>query len=103
MTPNVRHARDIPDAIFLEAVRAVTPPWSTHAMIWDLCAELERQGFDAGPMYSGHPQRAVPEKIVRAKVLRLMRRELMDGCACGCRDDFEVTAAGQRYLEGSAA
>jgi len=30
----------------------------------------------------------VPPKVLLAKARRLIRREVIDGCACGCRGDF---------------
>jgi len=32
----------------------------------------------------------VPEKIVYAKLRRLVKRGLLTGCPCGCRGDYEV-------------
>lgn len=31
---------------------------------------------------------AFPPKVVMAKLRSMIRRGLMDGCACGCRGDF---------------
>lgn len=94
-------ASDIPDNVFLEIVREfnegrapdehfpervawpgtsiefVIPAWTLTggrwATVWDM---EERLG--------------APTKIVLAKARSLIRRGLMDGCACGCRGDFEV-------------
>lgn len=33
---------------------------------------------------------AAPSNLVRAKLDRLVRRRLVDGCACGCRGDFMI-------------
>jgi hypothetical protein len=41
----------------------------------------------------------VPYKVVLAKVRSLKRRGLLDGCTCGCRGDFEMTAAGIAHLQ----
>jgi hypothetical protein len=30
----------------------------------------------------------VPPKVLRAKVRKLIRRGVIDGCACGCRGEF---------------
>jgi hypothetical protein len=40
----------------------------------------------------------VPEKLVLGKMRMLMRRKLVDGCGCGCRGDFEITAKGLALL-----
>lgn len=39
-----------------------------------------------------------PEKLVLGKMRMLMRRDLVDGCACGCRGDFEITQKGLDFL-----
>ena len=35
-----------------------------------------------------------PEKIVHAKLNKLIRRGLVDGCTCGCRGDYVITSKG---------
>jgi hypothetical protein len=68
-------AKDISDEAFLAAVQGATRgPWATR---WDVTAALE-----------------APEKVVLAKARKLIRRGLLDGCACGCRGDFQVPAQG---------
>lgn len=39
-----------------------------------------------------------PDKLVLAKMRRLMERGLVDGCGCGCRGDFTITEEGIAYL-----
>jgi hypothetical protein len=36
-----------------------------------------------------------PDALVHAKMRRLIRRGLVDGCDCGCRGDFELTEKGE--------
>ena len=36
-----------------------------------------------------------PFKVVAAKLSRLLHRKLVTGCDCGCRGDWELTAAGR--------
>ena len=36
----------------------------------------------------------VPDKVVLAKMRKLIRRGLVDGCPCGCRGDFVITKKG---------
>lgn len=38
------------------------------------------------------------EKIVMAKVEKLIRRGMLDGCTCGCRGDFVIAAVGDAML-----
>jgi hypothetical protein len=96
-------AADISDGSFLDAVRTVhrerwgnNPQW-IGASIWDIAAVL-----DGHPEWCGGAEATdgvsvqIPEKIVRAKAKRLVRRGLIDGCACGCRGDFLIKADGGR-------
>jgi hypothetical protein len=39
-------------------------------------------------------------EVALAKMRALIRRGLVDGCRCGCRGDFEITAAGRAVLRG---
>lgn len=42
----------------------------------------------------------VPDKLVLAKMQKLIDRGLVDGCTCGCRGDFELTEKGRDVVEG---
>jgi hypothetical protein len=69
-------AKDIIDDVALAAIVACrgrngVPSWAT---LWDIQAEL--------PTF--------PPKVVLAKLRSMVRRGLIDGCACGCRGDFEI-------------
>ncbi len=44
----------------------------------------------------------VPSKVVAAKLSQLLKRDLISGCDCGCRGDWELLQAG-RELAGIAA
>lgn len=39
-----------------------------------------------------------PFKVVASKLSRLLKRRLVTGCDCGCRGDWELTAAGYEFL-----
>ena len=39
-----------------------------------------------------------PERVLLAKLRRLVRRGLLDGCPCGCRGDFTITEKGRALL-----
>lgn len=41
----------------------------------------------------------IGEKLVLAKMGMLIRRNLVTGCACGCRGDFYLTEKGKQHLE----
>ncbi len=40
----------------------------------------------------------MPPKVVLAKLSALVKRGFLDGCCCGCRGDFELTAKGSEAL-----
>ena len=46
----------------------------------------------------GHELWEYPEKVLLAKLKSLVRRGLLDGCACGCRGDFTITKKGRAVL-----
>jgi hypothetical protein len=69
--------KDIPDGVFLNAVRRAGEP-GRWRMRWNVREVLEAE---IGP---------VPENLFMAKARKLIARGLMDGCACGCRGDFEL-------------
>lgn len=70
----VLQAKDIPDADFYEAIRSV----NEHRGGWAHTGDLVEAFPDA------------PIKVLIAKAAALIKRGLIDGCACGCRGDFEV-------------
>lgn len=42
----------------------------------------------------------VPDKLLLAKMAGLGNRGLVDGCFCGCRGDYVLTAKGREVIEG---
>lgn len=64
---------DIPDEAFLAAVQAVHNSTGMWAYVHQLAEALD-----------------VPHKLVLSKARRLINRGVLDGCACGCRGDFEI-------------
>lgn len=94
-----RHARDIPDALFLEAIKVASRERAeAHgrlrflgAIRWDIEAVLA----------TGHIKErvedfpGVPSKVVLAKAKRLINRKVISGCDCGCRGDFEIVGEEQ--------
>ena len=79
-------AADIPDELFLRGVRELRQVPLVHGhedygwvMRWDLDTWLADQlGVD------------MPWKVTLAKARKLIKRGLLDGCACGCRGDFVI-------------
>lgn len=43
--------------------------------------------------------KSVSDKFVRAKMNKLIRRGLVEGCICGCRGDYKITEKGRQFLE----
>ena len=90
-------AADITDDAFLAAVIEVAfirtelyGPWGIGSSRWDVAAVLAGHPEDV----AGSPQdySNMPDKVVLAKARKLIKRGLVDGCACGCRGDFTVLA-----------
>lgn len=76
--------KNIPDARILEYLRT-----NGKCFVWD----------KLGPeIYSAFPQ-GTPNRVVMAKMRRLIERGLVSGCACGCRGDFELTEKGRKLLK----
>lgn len=95
--------KDIPDAMLLQLVVDVSRTrnrWAPtmHLPRWVFLTELQEHLGAAG--VRGIPDGPeAPYNLVRAKCARLIQRTLLDGCACGCRGDFELTETGRQYLE----
>lgn len=105
-----RHARDIPDDVFLAAVTRAADirlfergkhdestmrwyreyPEHKSATCWDVATVLSGQGELVGTDQSTHDWPGVPPKVVLAKAQRLINRGMLTGCTCGCRGDFGV-------------
>jgi hypothetical protein len=82
-TLQIKH---VPDLAFLLTVDALSTTKEVGTMQWVYIFDLER----VMPW--------LPTKVIRAKARRLIRRGLLDGCPCGCRGDFVLTAVGEQYI-----
>ena len=98
-TPPVdyQHARDIPDDVFLDAIRATRheykpgtmPSGNDHGSATRWHVDMHLGGLDhTDTLVSDVP--GVPAKVTLAKARRLIKRGLIDGCACGCRGDYQI-------------
>jgi hypothetical protein len=77
--------KDIPDLPILEFLARNPGKWHN----WYFKDERDvTQVMPAG----------TPEKLVLAKMRMLMRRGFVEGCACGCRGDFEITPKGLAHI-----
>lgn len=69
-------AKDITDETMLTALAATrgrngVPQWSS---LWDVQRHMS----------------TIPGKVVLAKLRSMIRRKVIEGCACGCRGDFQL-------------
>lgn len=81
MTGAPRQCKDIPDEPILQFLAKRPGEWHN----WYFGDEKD--------VHLAMPK-DTPERLVLAKMRRLMQRGLVDGCDCGCRGDFEITAKG---------
>ena len=95
---DVEATMTITDDAFLAAIDEVIRlrseeeerPWIVGASRWDIAAVLAGHLADVGTTPVDYP--TMPEGVVLAKARKLILRGLVDGCACGCRGDFERMA-----------
>lgn len=78
-------AKDVPEQAILEAV--ANPRLSIGISRWDIADVVT--GF--------------PERVLLAKLRAMVKRKLINGCACGCRGDFSIAPLGRAVLEQRAA
>lgn len=73
------NASDIQAAIecVIRCKSTPTQPWTIGASRWEI--------------HEFFPN--VPEKVLLAKLSKMVRRGKLMGCACGCRGDFNVALA----------
>lgn len=78
---------DIPDQAIIDAINQCidekTIEYGSQALwahIWDLTPKFPE----------------FPERLVRAKLYKMIRAKKISGCTCGCRGDFEVIGQ-ERY------
>jgi hypothetical protein len=77
--------KDIPDIPILEFLARNTTVFHT----WRDWGERDvKRAMPAG----------TPEKLALAKMRQLIKRKLVNGCACGCRGDFHIAPCGIAYL-----
>lgn len=92
--PPRRQCKDIPDVDVLKYLEGV--PVDKYG--WRVgCFWFEPGKY--GPSLRDVPSlRDAPDKLLLAKMRRLISRGLVDGCTCGCRGDFEITQKGLNFL-----
>lgn len=69
-------AKDIPDEKALDAIRSTKGKWGVPdwSMTGDIQANLNQY----------------PPKVVLAKLKSLVKRQVIGGCACGCKGNFYI-------------
>jgi hypothetical protein len=89
--------KDIPDRPIVQFIADLQGNWGTwFSWIDDATGDLvipENSVVKAMPNGAG-----LPDKLVLAKIARLMKRGLIDGCPCGCRGDYELTSKGREFI-----
>jgi hypothetical protein len=78
--------KDIPDEPVLRFVGSHQGKWCT----WG-------ESFHMPSVQDAMPS-GTPGKLQLAKMRMLMERGLVDGCGCGCRGDFVLTAMGRAAI-----
>ena len=72
--------------------------------ILEFLLKMSESGMGCGCWFSGFENSVrnampdVPDKLAIAKMARLIRRGLVDGCGCGCRGDYVITEKGKYYI-----
>lgn len=101
-------ASDISDAQILEIIRQCSDCECSYPMTAGYHGGRSGYGYDPDDQHGHRLSRwdlawklLAPEKVVQAKIRKLIRRGLTDGCGCGCRADLEITQAGRAYLAES--
>jgi hypothetical protein len=77
--------KDIPDQPIIQFLASLNGRWANW---W---TDHPASVLNAMPVNT-------PPKLGLAKMRMLMRRNLVDGCNCGCRGDFELTPRGQSMV-----
>ena len=94
-------AKDIPDDLFVRVVDALSK--APKAYIDHVSFQPPVHQFPIPHSVSrwdvNNLIMHVPQKVIMAKAKALIKKGFLDGCACGCRGDFEVTDAGKSLLD----
>jgi hypothetical protein len=79
-------AKDIPEGPILRFL-AELPDYPSHP-------KLRQSGILLGQDFPNDVRRAMPDgtpyKVALAKMAAMIRKGLIEGCACGCRGDFRI-------------
>ncbi len=89
--------KDIPTEPILEYIEAYcSQNWPR------LCTWFINSGYPAAAVQYSMPDGiTLPDKLVLAKMGKLIEKGLVAGCACGCYGNFQVTDKGRELLAAS--
>lgn len=85
--PRAQQCKDIPDRPILEFLVGLKN--ATGYMY---------SGFDNSVLRAMPSGEETPINLASAKMASMIKRELVFGCTCGCRGDFEITPKGLQFL-----
>ncbi len=68
-------SKDISDISVLNAIKKTT---AEHGGMWSCLGHVQEELAQ------------FPERVVLAKLKSMIKRKLIDGCACGCRGEFTI-------------
>ncbi len=104
--------KNIPDEVVLETINRIAhapevtiQPGETKPWNWVLPRPVNLTELsiafrdDLGIVGIPDDGATAPAHLVRAKLAKMIRKGLVDGCACGCRGDFEVKVTRDAELE----
>jgi hypothetical protein len=63
-----------------------------------IAVEEYEKGYGVNEWDFEPPYSDLPKKLLRAKMGQLLKRDLIDGCNCGCRGDYTMQDKGWQYL-----
>lgn len=96
--------KDIPDRPILEFIRRVEAQEIEYS--YENSGKVETFRPTSACVFIGTSYsvaQAMPgvtsEKLVRAKMTKLLKRGLVNGCPCGCRGDFTLTVQGRQFID----
>lgn len=81
-----KQCKDIPHIPILAFLKKHEAGWCTHG-----------RGYSMPTVQDAMPE-GTPHKLQLAKMCSLVRRGMVDGCTCGCRGDWKITAGGEAHL-----
>jgi hypothetical protein len=77
-------AKDVDEAAVIAAIQRLrTTPYPYSGVV-----PQDKRWVHFDELHDAFPD--VPKKVFRAKLAAMIRKDILDGCTCGCRGDFEI-------------